>query len=77
MAGTIGPRVDADAAVLFGGRLGTLANGPAHDQEETHDRDLQGEHQPDEGPAIHSVSDVTTDPLVDAREGGRYSFPSR
>jgi hypothetical protein len=55
-------RAVADAAITLGGRnLRPLADRPAHDQEEPDDRDLQDEHQPDEGPGIHATSDRTTD----------------
>lgn len=47
----LGGRVPADAAVLVG--LGNFAHGPADDQKERHDRDLQQDHQPYEGPSIH------------------------
>jgi hypothetical protein len=60
---------EADAAVLVHEPLRRLAHGPAHDQEEPDDRDLQDDHQPDEGPGIHSTSDRTTGPPP-----GRYGF---
>ena len=47
-------RARADAAVLPRCRLGRLTDRPADDQEQSHDRDLQEDHQPDEGPRGHS-----------------------
>ena len=56
--GCSGRGARADAAVLAGRRLRRLANGPAHDQEQRHDRDLQQEHQPDERPRIHACDRI-------------------
>jgi hypothetical protein len=55
-------RTRADAAVLAGRRLGRLTYRPAYDQEQRDDRDLQQEHQPDEGPRIHSCRWYTRAP---------------
>ena len=37
---------------------GGLPHSPAHDQEQRHDRDLQEEHQPDEGPDVHACDRI-------------------
>ena len=52
-------RTRTDAAVLLRCHLGGLADRPAHDQEQPHDRDLQQDHQPDERPGGHSRRSYT------------------
>jgi hypothetical protein len=47
-------RARTDPAVVAGRRLRRLAHGPTDQQEQSDDRDLQQEHQPDEGPRIHA-----------------------
>ena len=45
---------------------GRLPHRPAHDQEQRHDRDLQEDHQPDEGPSVHRWRSYTAGASVQA-----------
>jgi hypothetical protein len=60
MVGVQWTRPRADAPVLLPlGAVGCLANGPAHEQEQCDNRDLQQDHQPDERPGGHSPRSYT------------------
>jgi hypothetical protein len=43
----------ADSAASVSRRIGRITDGPADDQEESNDRDLEQDHQPNEGPGVH------------------------
>jgi len=69
------PRPRADAPVLLRLLIRRLANRPAHYQEQRDDRDLQEQHQPQEGPSVHRQRSyngrrVRTSPGSARRVGG-------
>jgi hypothetical protein len=55
MAGMTGTGIEGDAAIVFAQRVfRLLLDRPAHQQKQRDNGDLQDQHQPNEGPSIHS-----------------------
>src|ERR1700730_8067547 len=70
MAGVTRPGIEEDPAIAFAQRVfGFLLDRPPHQQQQRHDRDLQDQHQPDEGPSIHSARSYTRFPAAARARG--------